>query len=460
MRTFSEKLAGVLTAVMRFLESRRGRIAFWVFFGITAIVIGQQTVSRAEIPEEVHVDELHYETPMEIDTDEDHQAEWRSSEFGGFRKLSWGAVVEGIDQYTELHKRAYPPFFAIAFFPFALLWRCRGAGSALFFLIGWGSSLLTAGCLSRWWQRREDKLHFGFFALLWLAMSPFVAAILLRCETDMIVILPISAALLFLARSRHRYVAGALLGFAASFKVLPALFGIYLVAQRRWRALTGMVLAGVVCTVILPTLVWGPTGAWERHLSWYENVIAPYGSTGASEVIGRPYRSTNQSLAAAVHRFTTDIRAGKSGDYRQVNVLDLSPQQAGRIVTVLHGLIGLCLLFLWYFARQDSEPPAVFATVYATVPLGILLLSEVSLTGHHIALFVPVAVIGARALIKQAPRARWWIWSITLAMLICAIGVEPTVELFSPLLIATLLLLIPTVALAMQDIRNPDSPAT
>jgi hypothetical protein len=327
-------------------------------------------------------------------------------------------------------------------------------GSALFFLTGYGGSLLTAWCLARWWQPAGQRLRFGLFALIWLALLPFTGAVLGRCETDMLVVTPMAAALLLMVRPQRPAWAGILLGLAASFKVLPGLFGVYFICQRRWRAAAGMVAAGLVCMVLLPVAVWGPRGAWDQHLSWYQNVVAPYNTQGATGFIGHAYRSTNQSLTAAVHRLLTPIAAGKSGDTRQVNIVSLSHRSAQLAAAVLRALIGLGLIVLWATCRPKEESPAALAALFATVPLGILLLSEVSLTTHHVTLIVPLGVLIVRAACPGDEASKRLLWMLAVAVLICLVGTSSTVRLLSPYLWVTCLLLTAFVILVLGDARR------
>ena len=181
---------------MRALESARGRKRFWAFAIGVGVLLGAYVVMRAEVPKERFVDELHYRSPVEIDTSDDKQAKYHSSEFHGFARLSWGSIKEGLDQYVDLHTRGYPPFFAIAFFPFAIFWRIPGVGSALFYLLCYVGGIHAAWCLAAWCRRKGEPTRFGLFALIWLIMLPFTAAILARCETDMLVVWPLAVALM------------------------------------------------------------------------------------------------------------------------------------------------------------------------------------------------------------------------------------------------------------------------
>jgi len=452
MSKLSDRLADLLRGCMAGLESPWGRRGFWTLVIVYGALLGIDAVVRAEFPKEVYVERLRYESPTWMGRRQDTQAKYHSSEFQQFRGLSWGAVREGLDEYADFgHIRAYPPFFALAFFPFAFFWRIRGLGSALFFATGYAGGLLTAWWLARWWQRRDHPPSFGLFALTWLIMTPFVGAVLGRCETDMLVVVPLAAALLLMARKEKETLAGSLLGFAASFKVLPGLFGVYLLCQRRWRAAAGMVLGGLLFTVVLPVLVWNPEGAWRRHVSWYRHVVAPYHTGGATAVIGRPYRSTNQSLTAAVHRFLTPIRAGKRDDMRRVNVASLPSATAARIASGLRALVALGLLALWLLCWRGQQTPAQRAALFATVPLGTLLLSEVSLTTHHVTLIIPIAVILARSICLGDSCSRRVLWCVALALLVCTVGVSKTVHLLSPFLLATLILLGALLAIVIGD---------
>jgi len=425
---------------------------FWVAVVVYGLSIGVSAVTRAEIPRKILVPELRYDSPMQIGGAKDTQAEYGSSEFREFRALGWGTVVKDLDPYADYrHVRAYPPFFGIAFFPFSVFWRWPGVGSGLFFLVGYLGGLLAAWVLAVWWQPQGQKVKFGLFALNWILLAPFIGSVLARCETDMLVITPVAVALMFFAQGRRRFTAGALLGFAASFKVLPALFGVYLLCQRRWRCLSGMVAGGLVCTVLMSAVVWGPSGAFEKHMSWYRHIIAPYRTEGARGFIGRPYRSTNQSLTAAIHRFLTPIRAGKDDDTRMVNVLNLSPEQADRIASVLCGAVGLGLVALWVICRRKEETAAVRAAAFATVPLGILLLSGVSLTTHHVNLVVPCGVIIACAVGLRDEAGQRWLWAALAAMGLCFLGASRTILLLSPFLAGTVLLLVAVGVIVIQD---------
>jgi len=415
---------------------------------VAFLVVGVNAVWRAEFPRRRLVERVRYTSPMIVGTQEDHQAKYRSSEFRGFRRFAWGAVLEGLDPYADLgHVRAYPPFFGIAFLPFAVLWRVPGLGSGLFYVIGFGFALLSAYLCARW---TEERPRFGVFALLFILLAPLAMNVLVRCETDMLVLLPVAAAFSWFVRGRRGFACGLLLGFAASFKVLPGLFGVYLLLRRRWWASLGMAAAGLACTVMLPALVWGPRRAWALHVSWYRHVVAPYATADLLDSVGPPARASNQSLTAALFRYLRPIRVRTQGYSGRVNLLRLEPGTVLLAARLMHACVAVGLLGLW--ALTPVREPAALrrGALYASVCAGILLLSSVSLTTHHVLLLVPLSVVLVSMLAMGDERACRWGWVVAVyAAAMVGIAV-PFIKVLTPLLPATACLLAACVALALR----------
>ncbi len=93
---------------------------------------------------------------------------------------------------------------------------------------------------------------------------------------------------------------GLLLGLAALVKTLPALFVVYLLLLRRWRALAGM-LAAVVLFDVLPSVAWfGVQGAIDEHRAW----LVRAGWHSNRHLIEQPFlrvdRHTSNAAYAAV----------------------------------------------------------------------------------------------------------------------------------------------------------------
>jgi len=453
-------IRSTLSAAAKALETRTGRWIFWIAVVAAFLGVGLNAVIRAELPQKRFVPRLQYASPTQIAEDRDSQAQWRSSEFRGFRTIAWGEMMEGMDPYKDLrHVRAYPPFFGIVFFPFAVLWKIPFAGSALFFAVSFAFALAAAWFCSAWANDggttgAPGTAHgrFGVFALAFILLAPLALDVMVRCESDMLVLFPVAAAFYWLLRGEKKFRAGALLGFAAAFKVLPGLFGVYLLFTRRWRALGGMIAAGVVCTAVLPVLLWGPERAWRLHLSWYERVVAPYRSGQTTKFIGDPYRPSNQSLTAAFNRLLRPLPMDVSKGERNINLLSLSPAAVSALARALQGFVALGLALLWALCGRGRDAKSA-AILMAAVAPGIMLLSEVSLTSHHVLLILPVAVILARiTVLEDAAAARWgWVLVVYLLALL-GVAIQP-LKPYTPLLPAAVALLLACAAIAFRDRR-------
>ena len=453
-------MRATLSAAAKALETRAGRWIFWIAVAAAFLGIGADAVIRAELPQKTFVPRPQYSSPTEISEHQDAQAEWRSSEFRGFRTIAWGEVMEGMDPYRDLqHVRAYPPFFGIAFFPFAALWRIPFAGSALFFAVSFAFALAAARCCSAWVN--EGRARFGAFALVFILLAPLALDVMARCESDMLVLFPVAAAFCWLVRGEKKFRAGALLGFAAAFKVLPGLFGVYLLLTRQWRALGGMIFAGVVCTAVLPVLLWGPERAWSLHLSWYEKVVAPYRSGRTTEFISDPYRPSNQSLTAAFNRLLRPLPMDASKGERNINLVSLSPGTVSALAKILQGIIALGLALLWALCGRTGNDAKSAAILMAAVAPGIMLLSEVSLTSHHVLLILPVAAILMRIMVLEDAAAARWSWVLVVYLLaLLGVAIQP-LKPYTPLLPATVALLLACAAIALRDRQaGPASPRT
>jgi hypothetical protein len=81
----------------------------------------------------------------------------------------------------------------------------------------------------------------------------------------------------------------------------------------------------------------------------------------------------------------------------------------------------------------------------------MLLLSEVSLTTHHITLAIAFGVIISRAIGQGDPVARRWLWAVAAALVLCGLASSDAIKMLSPFLAATILLLVAAIAIALND---------
>jgi len=351
-----------------------------------------------------------------------------SSEFRAFRRIVQVSLVQDQDHYKAIpHVRAYPPFFAIFWSPFGVFPVGAMAepdtmtiGQRLQLAVSAAAVVLLMTAFTFWSVRcivaavqpaAEEGERSCLTPLVWMLAGGLMLNSVVRVETDMFVVMLVAGGMyLIFARARN-WEGGALLGVAAALKLTPLLFVVYLLCRRNWRGAAGMVLAGIVCTIVLPLMVWGFQGSYQRTRSWVEHVVVPVAS-GGPEFIDRAYRSTNQSLRAAAVRYLTRYNAGTSAYPAFVNVVDMSEQTVRRIVNVLRLIILGLLVAAWALpgAHADRELELL---LFALVPLGMLLLSDVSVGGHFAIAVVPLGVLTAHCFRHAgeplARRLSWWV---------------------------------------------------
>lgn len=179
-------------------------------------------------------------------------ADWRLDDWAIYRAAA-DRIVAGEPLYSggdALHAYRYAPWLAYAAIPFAgPIW------SALMLL---GSALALVP-LSRRWREPEALLLLALFApiLFYLSSSGNIQG-------------PMLSALVYGLPRRWAWMA---VGLAASLKIVPILFAIVLIGQRRyWQA------AGAVA---LTAILWAPV-LW---MSWSESTV----SAGAASAPGWPF---------------------------------------------------------------------------------------------------------------------------------------------------------------------------
>jgi hypothetical protein len=379
-----------------------------------------------------------------------------SSEFVGFSRISEATIVKGLDLYEAVkHRRAYPPFFAVFFLPFAAAGKVLGA--ILFCGVNVFSLVVSPWlCLRAALARRP---RFSEWFLLFLLGAPLMVNVLLRCETDLVILLCASGALWLLSVRGRPGPAGALLSLAAAIKMLPAYLGLWLLARREWRALAAMAAGGVLLVGGLGSVAFGFRGNLERHRRYYEEIVVPYRTGGADALIDRPWRSNNQSLMAAALRFLAPAEVTENDRYDFVQIARL-PAEAVRRAVKLISLLLTAFLFLLWWGRGVADSAAARTAGFGAALIGMLEMSEVSGTGHHALLVVPLAAALAFVLDAAWPerdRLRVARGTVIAMVLVWSCAVE-FLKGLSFLLFATLGLLGVMVVILLCERRRRRSP--
>lgn len=184
--------------------------------------------------------------------------------------------------------------------------------------------------------------------------------------------------------------AGALLGLAASFKVMPVIFLPTLVTARRWRAAVAMGVTGVVVAIGFDVASTALTGK-AHFVDWLR--LAQGGSDLGASGGGMwgDWNPLNQSGTGILHRWMVPTPPAM-GLQHECMVMDLGP--AARRAVLLSwvlGVIGLLLLVSWRAWRSgaDAASPAMRALAWVgAVACGALLVAPHASNYH----FAPVGI--------------------------------------------------------------------
>jgi hypothetical protein len=235
--------------------------------------------------------------------------------------LAGKAVLEGSDIYGVAgpHGWQYPPPFAVAMVPLALL---PQAGAMLvWFLL---SALLTICavhmCVTMVRDRRsteEDVLWFS--ALPGLLLFGFYASAITRGQASVLVLWLIVAAIFWERKGRDLAGAACLAG-AILVKVFPALLLVHFAWRRRWRFVLATLALLAVGAFVVPGAVFGVHRNWTYLRRWEANVALPAmgrqpepADTALQYQLFDFHKVRDESLYAVLRRLTHTHRAREWG---------------------------------------------------------------------------------------------------------------------------------------------------
>jgi alpha-1,2-mannosyltransferase len=164
------------------------------------------------------------------------------------------ALLDGHDPFATHGDQlpfVYPPFAAALFVPLALLTQHAAlvVVTALSLVSLW---IVVRRCSTAVWPESTAATRRSIAAIaLLLAVSDPVLGTLKWGQINLVLMAMVVADLLRPKPSRHQ---GVLIGFAAGIKIIPALFVVYLVVTKRFRA-AGLAILAFAATVAVGALV-------------------------------------------------------------------------------------------------------------------------------------------------------------------------------------------------------------
>ncbi|MCX7047028.1 MAG: glycosyltransferase family 87 protein [Candidatus Sumerlaeota bacterium] len=231
---------------------------------------------------------------------------------------------------------------------------------------------------------------------------------------------------IFLAR-RRPWLGGATVGLAAAIKYLPAIFILYFLLRRQWKAAAGAALAFAFWVLVLPSVVIGPARHWQMLQEYRAQANEAYHDmTKDQSVIGYSLRS---SLFA--YLTPAKIWVGQEGDETNavtVNVADLPPRVAKNVVLIFLTFLVTALVFLsaWTALRLPTERTDLWLLEAGLWFLMFLMVTPEARKSHFLTIFTAAFALAVQIASPQASRAtkRLALGALGLAGLAILLGSE------------------------------------
>ena len=261
------------------------------------------------------------------------------------------------------HLPWYLPLVTILFAPIAALPE-RLAG-VVWFALCWACLLATV----RWIGRSLTSLPVRDWLLTQMpAVILCGGAIFAQCHFNQLsfVVLALVAGSFGLLRRGREWSAGLVLAVAVLIKLVPAVFVLWWLVRRRWRALAGTLIGLVVLDVGLNLAVFGPARTWEYHERWYDNSVR-----GASAVAmistGQENDYRNQGLGVVLMRLLSEHDPGDTAtgpwadepgrrQVKRVNVANLSKGAVAWVYAALSAVSAAALALVLRKKPRHAGP--------------------------------------------------------------------------------------------------------
>jgi hypothetical protein len=346
-----------------------------------------------------------------------YRATGKGTDYNVFYLAGRVAVEQPLELYHVQAPRSasytfiYPPVFAVLIRPLSAL--PLSASVAVWFGLNVGLTLHAAWLLARALAPPGKRRRFLTWTLL-LGIPYAVENILLGQVHAVILYLMVRAFLLVRA---GRPLGGATwLAVATAIKLVPAIFGLYFVLRRQWRAVFTFVLSIAFFSTAIPAIVLGPATTGTLLREFYELQVSPFVSLESNS--HRIYHRTamrktphDQDLRALLVRHFTD--ASRPGSYSALVLAgwDASQVRYG-MQAVLLAILAVSVAVTWWPARGRVAPSSRVDTVFSVYVLLSLIVSPRNRPAYWTVLMIPWSVLLARLLDADGPagvrRAAAW----------------------------------------------------
>jgi hypothetical protein len=212
-------------------------------------------------------------------------------------------------------------------------------------------------------------------------------------------------------RANAEWAAGCLIGAAAVLKLLPAVFGLYFLLTRQYRALASMLITGVLLVSVVPGLAIGFETNGTLVKEFYEIQIEPFvsGETTDAGIYARTAKQktlNDQDLGALLMRhFTADhyfVEEMGAEAYRFLNVSSLNTSNVRRFMFVGFAVFLLATVAIFFHRRvlieSDLDGKDLFFALF--VLLSLLLSPRIRLA-YLTVLMIPYGLLIRNVLMQN-----------------------------------------------------------
>ena len=309
--------------------------------------------------------------------------------------------------YAGGHHIPYPPFWAMAHSPLALL--PLSVAKALLFPLGAAALLVLLWTLRQLATRcfgLTNRPAFWAGAIALLLAGRFVVRDMAEAGVNTALVMLTWLAIYWWMQRRDA-LAGASLGLAVALKCTPAIFIAFFAWKRQWRV-AGCAAGAALLFTVAPIVWQGPASYREHITAWVTNVASGIGSADPSVGVAGAEPLQNMSLRATLARYLMHLPPGHPGRAEHPLYADFfafSPLVANTVVRI--ALAALVAGLLWWSRStiSDREDAGVLWELSA-VSILMLLLSPITWGQHCVALLPPCYFVAA-AFPKRGALPTW-----------------------------------------------------
>jgi hypothetical protein len=201
-------------------------------------------------------------------------------------------------------------------------------------------------------------------------------------------------------RAGYDVLAGLLLALSVTYKVTPALFGLYYIYKGSWRTVAASALGMGLFLLAVPSLFLGPEFNGLCLATWWHRILRPYVSSDVAGV-----QEINQSMIGTAMRILTKQVGDErySVQLQHLHLFSLDPKlvvPALKVVSV--AILGL-LAWLCRTKTARRDDPRLLGE-FSLIVLAMLFISERSWKHHYVTVLLPFTYLAYRAFSPKVSR--------------------------------------------------------